>query len=122
MDIKKQPFGQIDDVVDVNLYQLINANGMEARITNYGATLVALTVADRDGNSEDVILGYDSLEDYINGSNYFGCIAGRYANRIAGGRFRLNDTAYILAQNDGGNHLHGGIHGFDKKIWQARED
>jgi len=105
----------------VDLYTLTNANGTEVRITNYGATLVALSVADRNGNPGDVILGYDSLGEYINGSNYFGCIAGRYANRIAGGRFRLNNTAYILAQNDGENHLHGGIHGFDKAIWQARE-
>jgi len=121
MDIKKRPFGQTDDMRGVDLYTLTNANGTEVRITNYGATLVALTVADRNENPGDVILGYDSLEEYINGSNYFGCIAGRYANRIAGGRFRLNDTDYVLAQNDGGNHLHGGIHGFDKAIWQARE-
>ena len=121
MDIKKRPFGQSDDMTGVDLYTLTNANGTEVRITNYGATLVALSVADRNGNPGDVILGYDSLGEYINGSNYFGCIAGRYANRIAGGRFRLNNTAYILAQNDGGNHLHGGIHGFDKAIWQARE-
>ena len=121
MDIKKQPFGQTNDMTGVDLYKLINLNGTEARITNYGAALVALTVADRNGNPGDVILGYDSLEEYVNGSNYFGCIAGRYANRIAGGRFRLNDTAYILAQNDGENHLHGGAHGFDKAIWQARK-
>jgi len=121
MGIKKRPFGQTDDKTGVDLYTLTNANATDVRITNYGATLVALTVADRNGNPGDVILGYDSLEAYINGSNYFGCIAGRYANRIAGGRFRLNDTAHILAQNDGGNHLHGGIHGFDKAIWQARE-
>jgi len=121
MNIEKQPFGQTDDMKWVDLYKLTNLNGMEVRITNYGATLVAVTVADRNGNLEDVILGYDSLADYINGSNYFGCIAGRYANRIAGGRFKLNETEYLLAQNDGENHLHGGIQGFGKTVWQARE-
>lgn len=121
MDTIKQSFGPIDDTPLVDLYKLTNLNGMEVRITNYGATLVAVTVADRHGNLEDVVLGYDSLADYINGSNYFGCIAGRYANRIAGGRFKLNETPYHLAQNDGGNHLHGGIQGFGKTVWQARE-
>ena len=74
MNTKKQPFGQTDDMTGVDIYKLINVNGMEVRITNYGATLVALTVADRHGNPADVILGYDSLEEYIDGSNYFGCI------------------------------------------------
>ena len=121
MDIEKQSFGQTDDKTPVDLYTLTNTNGMEARITNYGATLVGLMVVDRYGNTGDVTLGYDSLQEYINGPCYFGCIAGRYANRIAGGRLSLNDTAYILAQNDGDNHLHGGNHGFDKVVWQARE-
>ena len=122
MDFKKQPFGQTDDMTCVDLYKLTNVNGTEARITNYGATLVALTVADRDGKPADVILGYDSLPEYIKGKYYFGCIAGRYANRIADGKFRLNGTEHILAQNDAGNHLHGGITGFDKVVWQAQED
>ena len=121
MDIEKQPFGPIDDLTLVDLYKLTNLNGMEVRITNYGATLVAVTVPDRNGNPADVVLGYDSLADYINGSNYFGCIAGRYANRIAGGRFKLNETSYLLAQNDGESHLHGGIQGFGKAVWQAWE-
>src|SRR5210317_385260 len=116
MDITKQPFGQTDAMKWLDLYKLTNLNGMEVRLTNYGATLVAVTVADRNGNLEDVILGYDSLADYINGSNYFGCIAGRYANRIAGGRFKLNEVPYHLAQNDGGNHLHGGFQGFGKAV------
>ncbi len=121
MDITKHSFGQTDDMTLVDLYKLTNLNGMEVKITNYGATLVALTVADRNENPGDVILGYDSLADYIKESNYFGCIAGRYANRIAGGRFNLNETLYHLAQNDGRNHLHGGIQGFGKVVWQARE-
>jgi len=122
MDIKKQPFGQTNDMTGVDLYKLINLNGTEVRITNYGATLVALTVADRAGKPADVVLGYDSLAEYISGKYYFGCIAGRYANRIAGGKFRLNGTEYVLARNDAENHLHGGITGFDKVVWQAQED
>ena len=82
MDIKKQPFGQTDDMTGVDLYKLTNVNGTEARITNFGAALVALTVADRAGKPADVVLGYDSLPEYIRGVYYFGCIAGRYANRI----------------------------------------
>jgi len=121
MDILKQSFGQTDDMTLVDLYTLTSVNGMEVKITNYGATLVAVTVSDRDEHPADVVLGYDSLAEYINGSNYFGCIAGRYANRIAGGRFKLNETSYLLAQNNGGNHLHGGIQGFGKAVWQARE-
>jgi aldose 1-epimerase len=121
MDIIKHYFGHTDDMKPVDLYTMTNMNGMEARITNYGATLVALIVADRDGNRGDVTLGYDSLQEYINGPCYFGCIAGRYANRIANGRFNLNDKEYHLAQNDGDNHLHGGVHGFDKAVWCPRE-
>ena len=101
MGIKKQLFGKTADETLVDLYTLTTAQGMTVEITNYGATVVSLEVLDRNGKPDNVILGYDSLEEYINGSNYFGCIVGRYANRIAGGRFRLNDTAYILAQNDG---------------------
>ena len=121
MGIKKQLFGKTADETLVDLYTLTTAQGITVEITNYGATVVSLAVLDRHGKPGNVTLGYDSLEGYINGANYFGCIVGRYANRIAGGRFSLNDTAYILAQNDGGNHLHGGIHGFDKVVWQALE-
>lgn len=103
----------------VDLYKLVNAKGMEARITNYGATLVSFSVADRDGKLADVILGYDSLQEYIDGTYYFGCIVGRYANRIGDGKFWLRGTEYVLARNDGENHLHGGNNGFDKVVWQA---
>jgi aldose 1-epimerase len=121
MDIKKRPFGKTTDETLVDLYTLATTQGMTVEITNYGATVVSVTVPDRDGKPGNVTLGYDSLQEYINRPYYFGCIAGRYANRIAGGRFILNDTAYILAQNDGENHVHGGIRGFDKAMWQARE-
>ncbi len=110
--IEQKPFG-------VHLYTLENANGMRARITNYGGILVSLEVPDRDGVSGDVVLGFDTLEEYVDDSPYFGALIGRYGNRIADGRFRLQGREYSLARNNGPNHLHGGIRGFDKVVWKA---
>ncbi len=120
MSINKQVFGQTDDGREVHLYTLTHAGGMAVSITEYGATLVSLMVPDRDGKPADVVLGYDKLEDYVAGGHYFGCIVGRYANRIARGRFRQNGTEYRLAVNDGDNHLHGGRFGFGKKVWRCQ--
>ena len=120
MNLNKQPFGETADAKPVELYTLTNTGGMEAKITTYGATLVSLTVPDRNGVPGDVVLGYDSLADYSTRPEYFGCIAGRYANRIAGGKFSLHGTQHQLAANDGDNHLHGGIRGLDKVVWQAQ--
>ena len=121
MGIEKAVFGKTVDGTSVDLYTLSNNQGMTAKITNYGATVVSLVVPDRDGNPGDVTLGYDSPQEYFSGPCYFGCIAGRYANRIAGGRFSIADQEYVLAQNDDQNHLHGGNRGFDKVVWQANE-
>jgi aldose 1-epimerase len=121
MDVGKRVFGTLGDGRPVHIYTLINSNGVEARITNYGGALVSLRVPDRHGRMGDVVLGYDTLEEYIGDENYFGCIVGRYANRIAGGRFSLNGVEYRLARNDGVNHLHGGVKGFNKVLWEARE-
>jgi len=121
MGPQKLAFGQTADGKRVDLFTLANAGGMEVKITTYGAAVVSLVVPDRSGKPADVGLGYDSLEDYIAGRYYFGCIAGRYANRIAGGKFTLSGAEYRLAANEGGNHLHGGLRGFDKKVWQAHE-
>jgi len=121
MGLKKLAFGRTADGKPIDLYKLTGAGGMEVKISTYGATIVSLVVPDRNGKPADVVLGYDALEDYIAGEYYFGCIAGRYANRIAAGRFTLNGTDYRLATNDGDNHLHGGLRGFDKMVWQARE-
>jgi aldose 1-epimerase len=121
MDIKKEPFGNMVDGTPVDLYTLANARGVEVRISNYGGTVISLMVPDRNGAFEDVVLGFDTLEEYVEKSPYFGCIAGRYANRIAKGRFTLDGVEYTLAQNDGENHLHGGIKGFDKVVWQAKQ-
>jgi aldose 1-epimerase len=118
--ISKEPFGTTPDGTAVDIYTLRNSNGVEARISNYGGTVVSLMVPDRNGNFGDVVLGYDNLDDYIKDSPYFGCLIGRYGNRIANGRFSLNGVVYTLAVNNGPNALHGGLKGFDKVVWAAR--
>jgi aldose 1-epimerase len=119
MDIQKQVFGQLPDGKNVDLYILSNTKGIKARIMTYGATLVSLEIPDRDGTIADITLGYDSIDGYIEASPYFGSTVGRYANRIAKGKFTLNGMEYALAQNNGENHLHGGIMGFDKVVWNS---
>lgn len=119
--MNKQAFGTTPDGQGVDIYTLTNANGMEARIMTYGATLVSLKAPGRNGALDDVVLGFDSLDGYLKDQPYFGAIVGRYANRIAKGRFTLNGVEYKLATNDGPNHLHGGLKGFDKQVWKARD-
>jgi len=119
MNVEKQHFGTMPDGREVWLYRLTNANGLRADITTYGGAVVRLFAPDRQGKLEDVVLGFDNLPDYVKKSPYFGCIAGRYANRIAKGRFTLDGTVYVLATNNMGNHLHGGNRGFDKVLWEA---
>jgi len=119
MKIEKECFGRLPDGREVSLFKLTNAHGVRADIMDYGGTVVRLFVPDRDGRMGDVVLGFDNLSDYLDKSPYFGCIVGRYANRIARGRFVLDGTEYRLATNDHGNHLHGGIRGFDKVLWDA---
>lgn len=119
MSAKKDSFGQTPDGRAVDLYTLTNTNGLRARITNYGAILVSLEVPDRDGNITDVTLGYDNLDGYLKETPYFGATVGRYANRIGGAKFVLNGVEYKLAANNGPNHLHGGIKGFDKVVWKV---
>lgn len=105
---------------EADIYLLRNAMGMEARITNYGGTVMSLRVPDRQGHLGDVVLGYDNVADYVKQSPYFGCLIGRYGNRIANARFSLDGRTYQLAANDGPNSLHGGTKGFDKVPWAAR--
>jgi aldose 1-epimerase len=119
--MKKEPFGTTDDGVSVSIYTMKNSKGMEARITNYGGILVSLLVPDKSGRLDDVVLGYDSLPSYIKNNPYFGCLVGRYGNRIAKGIFALDGKEYSLAVNNGANTLHGGLKGFDKVVWDARE-
>jgi len=119
--ITKAPFGQTEAGQPIELYTLKNASGMEAGIINLGGIVVSLKVPGRGGQIADVVLGFDKLADYEKPNPYFGAIVGRYGNRIAKGRFTLNGVEYKLAVNDGENSLHGGIHGFNHAVWQARE-
>jgi aldose 1-epimerase len=117
---QRESFGKTGDGQAVDIYTLKNARGAEARITTYGGAVVSLKVPDRAGKFDDVVLGFDDLEGYLKTTTYIGSLVGRYANRIAKGRFTLGGKEYTLATNNGENHLHGGVRGFDKMIWKAR--
>jgi len=112
------PFGTTQGK-EITLYTLRNSNGIEAAVTNFGATLVSLKTPDAQGNVADIVLGYDTLDGYVNGKSFFGGTIGRYANRIAHGTFVLEGTTYRLPCNNGPNHLHGGPQGFNKRVWDA---
>ncbi len=116
--IDKARFGQSGETA-VDLYTLTNAHGIEVRIMTYGAALVSVKTPDRDGRLQNIILGFDSLQPYLAGVPYFGATVGRFANRIAKGRFVLDGKPYALPVNDGPNSLHGGPQGFDKRVWKA---
>jgi aldose 1-epimerase len=115
----KELYGTLPDGTVVDLYTLKNGQGMEAKIITYGGIVVSLRVPDRAGALDDVVLGYDSLSSYVAANPYFGALIGRYGNRIANGEFTLDGVRYALAKNDGVNHLHGGLRGFDKVVWKA---
>lgn len=117
--LTKQPFGSFEGKA-VTQYTLRNPAGMEVSILDYGGTVTRLLTKDRRGRNGDVVLGYSTLDGYLQkGNPYFGALVGRYANRIANARFSLNGNTYTLAANDGGNSLHGGNRGFDKVLWAA---
>jgi aldose 1-epimerase len=117
--VSRAPFGTTPDGKAVNLFTLTNRHGLELRVLNYGGIIVSLSVPDRKGDVADVVLGHDSLQDYISDTSYFGAIIGRYANRIAGAQFTVDGKTYRLTANDGQNHLHGGRRGFDRVVWRA---
>ncbi len=117
MSVFKTLFGVLPGGSAVDLYTLTNKNGLKARLMTYGATLVSLDLPDRNGDFADCVLGYDALDGYLMVSPYFGATVGRYGNRIAKGKFVLDGRAYTLATNDGANHLHGGVKGYDKVLW-----
>jgi aldose 1-epimerase len=119
-NVEKQSFGTAPDGQSIDIYTLKNSKGMEARITNFGATLVSLRVPDRAGKFDDVVLGFDSLDGYAKLSTFFGATIGRYGNRIAHGQFVLDGNTYTLPKNNGENTLHGGITGFNKHVWTAK--
>lgn len=120
MGITEKFYGRTKDNEEVFMYTIKNDSNMEVDIINYGGIIVSIRVPDRDGNIDDVVLGYDSLESYENGDKYFGALIGRCSNRIKHGNFKLNGKEYNLAVNNGNNHLHGGIKGFDKVVWDAK--
>lgn len=118
---KKSPFGKTPDGEAVDVYTLTNKNGAEVEITNYGGSVVSVKVPDRDGKLGDVVLGFDSVDGYVNNTSYLGALIGRYGNRIGHGQFKLDGKTYTLAKNNGENTLHGGTKGFNKAVWTAKE-
>ena len=119
--VAEDGFGEVDGQKVIQ-YTLTNPNGMSVKILNYGGTVTDIMVPDRNGKFGDVVLGYDSLSGYLqNGNPYFGCLVGRYGNRIANAKFTLDGKEYVLAPNNNGNTLHGGVKGFDKRVWTASD-
>lgn len=119
MSVTKSPFGTLSDGRPVDQYTLANDHGVTVKIINYGAIMTSVEVPDKNGKPGEVTLGFDTLKPYLDGHPYFGAICGRVANRIAKGRFTLDGVEYKLATNNGTNHLHGGLKGFDKALWKA---
>ncbi|MCM2374888.1 aldose epimerase family protein [Aporhodopirellula aestuarii] len=123
MQISQSPFGEFDGQ-PVELFTLENDNGMVVKITTYGGTVTSIMTPDKDGNVSDIVCGFDTLEGYFAdeykaNSPYFGCIVGRYAARIKDGQFTVDGQQHQVATNDGPNHLHGGLRGFDKRVWSV---
>jgi aldose 1-epimerase len=118
--VDKQPFGKTADGLAVDVYTLTNKTGSRVKIITYGARVVSIEVKDRGGKLGDVALGYGDIQGYERDSSYLGAIVGRYGNRIAKGRFTLDGVTYMLATNNNGNHLHGGVRGFDKVVWTGK--
>jgi aldose 1-epimerase len=117
--LARAAFGALPDRTAVEVFTLTNANGLEVRAINYGGIIVSLKTKDRTGKLDDITLGYDDLAGYVKQNPFFGAIVGRYGNRIAKGQFTIDGKTYTLAKNNGPNHLHGGVRGFDKVVWKA---
>ena len=118
-EITKQAYGTMPDGTAIDKFTMKNSAGSIVEVITYGGIITSIQVPDREGHLGDVVLGYDNLEGYLDDSPYFGAIIGRYGNRIAQGKFSIDGTEYSLATNNLGNHLHGGLVGFDKVVWQA---
>jgi len=121
MEIKQEKFGKTVDGQEVDLFTMTNKSGMKVKITNYGGIVTELWAPDKLGKAKDIVLGFSDLKGYLAGHPYFGSLVGRCANRIAKGKFTLDGTEYKLAANNNGNHLHGGLKGFDKVVWSAEK-
>ena len=119
-ELMSQHWGATLSGEHIDLFTLRNANGIEAVITNYGGRIVRLNTPDRNGRFDDIVLGFDTLDGYLEKNPYFGALIGRYANRIANGEFQLDGTPHHLERNSHGNSLHGGLRGFDKVVWRPR--
>jgi aldose 1-epimerase len=119
--VTRAAFGKTTNGTPVEIYTLTNANGIELRAMTYGGIITSLKVPDRSGHVGDIVLGFDTLDSYLKDPPYFGALIGRYGNRIAKGQFTLGATTYKLATNNGPNHLHGGVKGFDKVLWNAMQ-
>ena len=118
-NINKESIGRTPEGVQLDRYTLVNAAGLRLKIITYGATITSVETPDRNGRIENITLSLDSMQDYLNGHPFLGSTVGRYANRIAKGRFSIGGRQYVLAANLGPNHLHGGVTGFDKVVWRA---
>ena len=119
--ITSEPFGELPSGEKVTLFTMTNANGVEAKVMSYGGIITSFKTPDKNGNMDDIVLGYDNLQGYLEATPYFGAIIGRYGNRIAKGKFTIDGVEYDLAVNNIGNHLHGGLAGFDKVNWNVKE-
>ncbi|MBN2554028.1 MAG: galactose mutarotase [Spirochaetales bacterium] len=122
MELRREAYGSTPEGAQIDCFTLKNPGGVEARVITYGCILNSLRMPDRNGRIGEITLGFDNLQGYLSGHPYFGALVGRFANRIAGGSFELDGQRYTLACNEKGrNHLHGGVAGFDKKVWRAEE-
>jgi len=119
--ISKEVYGTTVDSIVVDKYTLKNKKGMEISVITYGGIITKWTAPDKNNNYQDIVLGYNNLQEYEKATPYFGALIGRYGNRIAKGKFSIDGVEYTLATNDGSNHLHGGVKGFDKVVWSASE-
>ncbi len=119
--ITKSNFGTMPDGQVIDKYTMKNTKGMEVDVINYGGIITSIKAPDKDGKYENVVLGFDNLNQYVKETPFFGAIIGRYGNRIAKGQIEIDGTSYQLDVNDGPNHLHGGVKGFDKVVWSAKE-
>ncbi|PIB35778.1 galactose mutarotase [Reichenbachiella sp. 5M10] len=119
LSVSKEEYGTLSDGRKALLYTLQNSKGTSMQVTNYGGIITSLSVIDKNGEFEDIVLGFDHFESYLNNSPFFGALIGRYGNRIGDAKFSLDDTEYTLSANDGKNHLHGGLKGFDQKVWYS---
>ncbi|MBS4204872.1 aldose epimerase family protein [Lederbergia citrea] len=118
MKVTKKLFGHLENA-PVHAFTLATKQGTEVTCIDYGCIITKIMTPDKEGNYENIVLGYDQIEDYVNHSPYFGCVVGRVAGRIGGAAFELNEKTYSVAKNENGNHLHGGLKGFDKVIWDT---